>query len=36
MVPLAFSFANEALILPSSAASPLRTPMPTEPTVTGL
>ncbi len=36
MVPLAFSLVSEALILPSSAVSPLRTPMPTEPTVTGL
>ena len=35
-VPLAFSFASEALILASSSRSPLRTPMPTEPTVTGL
>lgn len=35
-VPLAFSRPSEALIFPSSSVSVLRTPMPTEPTVTGL
>ena len=35
-MPFAFSFASEALILASNSVSPLRTPMPTEPTVVGL
>ena len=35
-VPFAFSFASEVLILASNSVSPLRTPMPTEPTVAGL
>ena len=36
IVPFAFSFASEALILASNSVSPLRTPMPTEPIMVGL